>query len=42
VNAAFADGKRHVTCYTCHRGDAVPKTEAPPPGAASKPAAPPA
>jgi hypothetical protein len=31
VNAAFPDGQRHVTCYTCHRGEAVPKTEAPAP-----------
>jgi hypothetical protein len=40
INATFPDGQRHVTCYTCHRGEAVPKTEAPAPGAA-KPAAPP-
>ena len=42
INAGFPDGQRHVTCYTCHRGEAVPKTEAPAPGAAPKPAAPPA
>jgi hypothetical protein len=22
----FTDGKEHVTCYTCHRGDTEPKT----------------
>jgi hypothetical protein len=22
----FTDGKMHVTCYTCHRGEAEPKT----------------
>lgn len=26
VNANFPDGKMHVTCYTCHRGEAEPKT----------------
>ena len=26
VNAKFADSKMHVTCYTCHRGEAEPKT----------------
>lgn len=31
INASFPDGKRHVTCYTCHRGEAVPKTEPPAP-----------
>lgn len=41
INATFPDGKRHVTCYTCHRGEAKPKMEAPAPGAAPKPAAPP-
>jgi hypothetical protein len=30
VNAGFPDGKVHVTCYTCHRGETEPKTEAPP------------
>jgi hypothetical protein len=40
INAAFPDGKRHVTCYTCHRGEAKPKTE-PPAAAAPKPATPP-
>jgi hypothetical protein len=32
VNAKFPDGKEHVTCYTCHRGEQQPKT-APPPAA---------
>lgn len=27
--AKFPDGKRHVTCYTCHRGAVKPLTEAP-------------
>lgn len=26
INAQFSDGKMHVTCYTCHRGEAEPKT----------------
>jgi hypothetical protein len=38
INASFADGKQHVTCYTCHRGEATPKTEPPVPGAEAKPA----
>jgi hypothetical protein len=38
INATFPDGKQHVTCYTCHRGEATPKTEAPAPGAEAKPA----
>jgi len=25
INAKFPDGKEHVTCYTCHRGDHEPK-----------------
>jgi Photosynthetic reaction centre cytochrome C subunit len=25
INARFPDGKDHVTCYTCHRGDTEPK-----------------
>jgi len=33
INAKFPDGKVHVTCYTCHRGDEEPKT-APPPASA--------
>jgi hypothetical protein len=40
INAGFHDGKRHVTCYTCHRGEAKPKTEASAAGAAAKPVAP--
>lgn len=30
INAKFPDGKRHVTCYTCHRGSTEPATEPPP------------
>jgi hypothetical protein len=26
INMQFSDGKMHVTCYTCHRGEAEPKT----------------
>ncbi len=26
INANFPDGKMHVSCYTCHRGEAEPKT----------------
>ena len=26
INGKFPDGKMHVTCYTCHRGEAEPKT----------------
>ncbi len=26
INTEFADGKMHVSCYTCHRGEAEPKT----------------
>ena len=33
INGKFPDGKEHVTCYTCHRGEQEPKT-APPPAAA--------
>lgn len=32
INANFPDGKTHVTCYTCHRGEAKPRIEAPAPG----------
>src|SRR5665213_2457792 len=35
INATFPDGKTHVTCYTCHRGDRTPKMEP----SAAKPAA---
>lgn len=27
INGTFADGKQHVTCYTCHRGNTAPLTE---------------
>lgn len=40
INAGFADGKRHVTCYTCHHGEAMPKSEAPAAGAEAKPSLP--
>jgi hypothetical protein len=33
INGKFPDGKRHVTCYTCHRGAEEPAT-APPEAAA--------
>jgi hypothetical protein len=36
INSNFPDGKMHVTCYTCHRGEEEPKT-APPAGAAEAP-----
>jgi hypothetical protein len=26
INAEFSDGKLRVSCYTCHRGEAEPKT----------------
>lgn len=26
INADFNDGKMHVSCYTCHRGETQPKT----------------
>jgi hypothetical protein len=26
INGNFPDGKMHVTCFTCHRGEAEPKT----------------
>jgi hypothetical protein len=26
INSKFPDGKMHVTCYTCHRGETEPKT----------------
>jgi hypothetical protein len=37
INATFTDGKAHVTCYTCHRGDAKPRMEPPAPGEETKP-----
>jgi photosynthetic reaction center cytochrome c subunit len=27
INAKFPDGKTHVACFTCHRGDPIPKIE---------------
>ena len=30
INAKFPDGKPHVSCYTCHRGEAEPKMTPPP------------
>jgi hypothetical protein len=27
-NAAMGDTKAHITCFTCHRGETEPKTEA--------------
>ena len=41
INAGFPDGRQHVTCYTCHRGEAMPKTEAPAAGSEAKSAKPP-
>lgn len=29
INSSFPDGKVHVTCYTCHRGQKEPLTAAP-------------
>lgn len=29
INAKFPDGKEHVACYTCHRGDPIPKIAPP-------------
>jgi len=29
INMKFPDGKRHVSCYTCHRGATEPATEPP-------------
>lgn len=26
INGKFPDSKMHVSCYTCHRGEAEPKT----------------
>jgi photosynthetic reaction center cytochrome c subunit len=33
INSKFPDGKMHVTCYTCHRGEVTPPTAAPAPPA---------
>ena len=27
INGTFPDGKQHVTCYTCHRGNTTPLRE---------------
>jgi hypothetical protein len=32
VNTQFPDKKMHVTCFTCHRGEAEPKTAPEPAG----------
>lgn len=32
INSKFTDGKAHVSCFTCHRGEAEPKVS-PPAGA---------
>src|SRR5260370_4994579 len=37
INAKFPDGKRHVSCYTCHRGAKEPLVAPPPPDAAAPP-----
>jgi hypothetical protein len=29
INAKFPDGKMHVSCFTCHRGEAEPKMTSP-------------
>lgn len=29
INAKFGDGKMHVSCYTCHRGEVMPLMAAP-------------
>ena len=29
INSKFPDGKAHVTCYTCHRGQTEPLTAPP-------------
>ena len=33
INEGFGDSKMHVSCYTCHRGEAEPKTAPEPKGA---------
>ena len=33
INAKFGDGKMHVSCYTCHRGEEMPVMAAPAPPA---------
>ncbi len=37
INSKFPDGKMHVSCFTCHRGEVTPKI-----AAEAKPAAAPA
>jgi hypothetical protein len=38
INGKFPqDGKRRVSCYTCHRGAAIPLTAPPAPDAAAPP-----
>ena len=34
LNSKFPDGKAHVSCYTCHRGETEPKMVPPPAPAA--------
>jgi len=34
INSKFPDGKAHVSCYTCHRGETEPKMV--PPAAAAQ------
>jgi Photosynthetic reaction centre cytochrome C subunit len=38
INGKFPDGKAHVTCYTCHRGEHEPKTAPPAEAPAAAPA----
>ena len=44
INAKFPDGKIHVTCFTCHRGEEHPQKDAPmaAPGGPPAPPKPPA
>ena len=37
INEGFQDGKMHVSCYTCHRGEVTPKTAAPDQGGERRP-----
>lgn len=41
INAKFPDGKIHVTCFTCHRGEEHPQKDAPAPPTPPAPPAPP-
>jgi photosynthetic reaction center cytochrome c subunit len=36
INSKFADGKAHVSCYTCHRGEEMPLMAAPPAAAPAR------